>query len=337
MKIDILIANIIGVLSGSTVTAIALLWLFIKNPEKVEKWASMIMKVGAYFSERMEKNYMATNIQSTSSGKRKELGMDGDVLSYDLRIKWTQEELAEIDLKENKVIVMMRRFDSQSKNLANVVSLYVPKALLPKSRRYIEPNLIKGIDFIISKKLLDDNPTSLNYYVEREIVTHSEKIIECLELLEPLNSVGRLSRVVIPEFQKLSGLYPQEPNLNVHNETIQLIRKLNTFESAPPGVEPGGSFLGDYIKMTMVPVGKGVNISLAGITPHFEYIKRQIKEGIEHFYIVSAHYNNIFAKELVRKACREINLNLVFEEKYKGIFRGRKTDMYCALCSLEGI
>jgi len=320
-----------GIISSSLITALVLISIFIKSPEKIEKWVSMFLKVGAYFNERMEKGFMATNIQSTVCEKRRELGIGGDVLSYGIQIKWTDQESAEVDLKENKVIVMMRPFRSQAQNLANVVSLYVPRALLPKSRRYIDPDLITGIDYTVSKTFLEDNPTALNYFLEREIEKHTEEVRSFIDLIEPIHSVGRLTRIIIPEFQSLSGLHPMEPNLGILNETTELVRLSHEFETVGPDENINGIFFGEYIKAVIVPVGKGVTLSISGTTPHLDFIKKQIGRGIQHVYIVSAGRNNMYAKELVGRACRECNLSIIFNEEYKGKFRGRKRNMYCAL------
>lgn len=331
------ISKIIGFLSGSAVTILAILYILITNPNKIEKWASNIYKFGAYISKRSEKQYMATNIQSSIEEKRKKLGAEGDVLSYGIQIKWTEEESAEIDLKENRVIVMMRPFRSQSKNLANVVSLYVPKALLPQSRRYVDPNLITGLDYTISKTLLESNPPALTYYIEEEKEKITDDVKSLLDLIDPIHSIGHLSRVLVPEYQSLSGLHPIEPNANIQKETVDLLKHIHYFETFEPGTEEerSGIFIREYIKMTMVPVGKAHKLALSGTEKHLKFIKEQLEEGIEHFYIVSAGISNPFAKELVKNACKECELSLIFAEEYEGIFRRRKRKMYCALCTKE--
>lgn len=324
---------IIGIISSSIITALSLLWFFIKNPEKIEKWFSMFLKLAAYFSEKAEKGYMSTNIQASVDLKRKGLGMGGDVLSYGVKIEWTDQESVEVDLKENKVVVMMRPFRSQAKNFASVISIYVPRALLPRSRRYVESNLMTGIDFTISKTFLEGNPTALQYFVEREIEKHLETVKSDIEKLDPIHSIGHLTRILIPELQNLSSLYPIETTLEIQTETRELMNLLYDFETIEPGKEARTIFSGEYLKMAVVPVGKEEKLTFSGIQPHLYYIKNLLDNGIIHFYIVSAGRNNVFAKLLAERACRECNLSIIFSEEYEGIFRGRKRKMFCALCS----
>jgi len=333
-----ILGYIIAIISSSIVTILILLWFFIKNPEKIEKWISMFLKLFAYFSERAEKGYMATNIQSSIAEKRKKLGIGRDVLAYDVEIKWTDQDSIEIDLKKNKVITMMRPFRSQANNFATIVSLYVPCALLPTSRRYVDPNLMTSIDYTISKAILRDNPIATQYYVEREIKKHSDEIKGLIEKVTFLHGLGRLTRVLIPEIQGLSNLYPLDPSSRIHEETLSFANEIHRFETIeiPPENEEGkGIFSGDHIKMAVVPVGKEQRISATGISSHLNFIKRQLAEGILHFYIVSSGINNVFAKLLAERAGKELGLSLIFSEEYEGKFRGRDRKMFCALCSKE--
>jgi len=300
----------------------------------------MFLKLFAYFSERAEKGYMATNIQSCIAEKRKKLGIGRDVLAYGIEIRWTDQDSFEIDLRKNKVIAMMRPFKSQAKNFATIVSLYVPRALLPVSRRYVDPNLMASIDYTISKTILEDNPIAMQYYVDREIEKHSDEMKGLIEKITFLHDLGRLTRVLIPEIQGLSNLYPIDSTSQIYEETPSFANEMHRFETIeiPTENEEGaGIFSKDHIKMAVVPVGKEERISATGISAHLDFIKRRLTEGILHFYIVSVGANNIFAKLLAERASKELGLNLVFSEEYEGKFRGRNRRMFCALCSKKSL
>lgn len=328
--------HIITIASSSIVTTLILLWFFIKNPEKAEKWVSLFLKLFAYGSERAERNYMATNIQATIAEKRKKLGMGRDVLAYGVQVKWTNKDSAEVDLRDNKVIAMMRPFRSQAKNFASVVSLYVPRALLPRSRRYVDKKLMTSIDYIISKTILEDNPIAMQYFIHRQVQEYSEETKKMIEMVALIHDIGRLTRLLIPELQDLSGLYPLEPNPEVYEETVKLAKEIHRFETIvkPTEDEAGaGIFSGQYIKMAIIPVGKAEKLFVSGIQTHLNFISERVNEGILHFYIVSSGASNSFAKSLAERACKDFNLTPIFSEEYKGRFRGEKRKLFCALCS----
>jgi hypothetical protein len=330
------IGYVVGILSSSFVTLLVLLWFFLKNPEKVEKWASMFLKLGAYVNKKAEKMYMATNIQASISEKRKKLGLGGDVFEYGIKIEWTDEETAETDLKENKLLVMMKPFRSQSRNLASIVSLYVPQAVLPKARSYVDQDLMKSIDYTLCKSMLEDNPTALQCYTNREIEEMSDESKEFLKKITPIHSIGRLTRLIIPEFQNLNKLFPTEPNPEVYEETVRFVEEIYKFETCSSPVEGSGLgiFSGKHIKMAIVPIGKQEKLWLSGITTHLKFIENLLAKGITHFFIVSARGSS-YPKQLVDSACKKFDLSLVFSEEHQGMFRGEERKMFCALCSKE--
>ena len=95
------------------------------------------------------------------------------------------------------------------------------------------------------------------YYTNREIEDISTKSQEFLETISPIHSIGRLTRIVIPEFQNLSKLFPAKPKSQIHQETVRFIEELNRFETYTSSVEGSGLglFYGEHIKMAIVPVG----------------------------------------------------------------------------------
>lgn len=332
--VEQIVGYIVGIISSSIVTIVILLWFFLRNPEKVEKWASMFFKVGAYVNKKAERMYMATNIQASVCEKRKKLGLEGDVFEYGIKIDWSDEETAEVDLKESKVLVMMKPFRSQAKNFASVVSVYVPQAVLPKAKSYVDKNLMKSIDYTLSKSLLEDNPTALQYYTHRENEEMPEESKKFLEMIDPIHSIGRLARIVIPEFQNLSKLFPRETNQEIQEETVRFVEELNRFETCQTSVEGSGLgvFYGEHIRMVIIPVGRPEKLKTTGIDSHLKYMENRLNEGITHFFIVSAR-GSYYPKQLVNLACKGLNLSVVFSEEYTGIFRGKKTKLFCALCS----
>jgi hypothetical protein len=335
-EVSLFLDNLILILTSGFTAAFLLFLYLLKNPEKVEKWGSILYKIGAYVSEKSEKRYMATNIQYTINEARKELGLGGDVISYGLNVKWTEENSVEIDLKENNVIVMLKPFGSQSKNLANVISLYIPNTLLPKARKYVDDYLMKGIDYIFGKNFLIKNPTALDYYVDNESKNHTAKIKEYINKIDKLNESGKLSRILVQEFKNFNTLYPQDPSEFQKEDSINLFNTIYQFEILDPGesIDGAGIHISENFKMAVVPVGRSQTLIDSGIEKHLIFILEHIPKGIKNFYIVGAGVNIRYAKSLTERVCKIGNVNIVYQEEFNGTFRGIKQKLYCSLCSV---
>ena len=332
-NIDV-IQLILSFVAGSGITIVVLLIYLIKNPEKIEKWASMFYRLFAAYSKNAARKYMATNIQSTIDEGRKQLDLDERGLAYGLQMKWSDSETIETDLDKNNIVVMMRPYKSQAKNLAHVISVYLPEALLPKSRRYVDPDLMKSIDQTLSKAFLKHNSTALNYYTALFMDTLENSITEMINRLEELNDVGYLTRVLVPELEKLSALYPRESNSEIAEETKELYNCISDFvrkiEDSVP-LEGEGIFSGSVFNMAIIPIGKPELLLTSGITKHCAFVEKLRSEGIGSFYVVSTetlmkHYN-----ELLTRICKELKCSIAFQETYAGVFRKHKRNLVCAL------
>lgn len=324
---------IIGIITGSGLTAIIILVYLIKNPEKIEKWASMFYRLFCFASKKSERNYIKTNIQSVANEQRKKLDLDERGLSYGLKIKWSDSETIEADLDKNNLVVMMRPYQSQAKNMAHIFTVYIPESLLPKARKYVEPNLMRGIDHFIIKEFLSENSTAMNYFINN-LTTISTDDSVLIDQLQELNSVGYLTRIIIPEFEKLGALYPRPPDnasqvesLELHNCIFNFVETINSGKL----LNGQGIFRGKNLNMAIIPVGSPRKLLQKGIEKHCNFIKKQYLDGIKYFYIVSNEDVKSHFTKFIKKMCEELKLSVIFEEEYNGLLKGKKQKLICAL------
>jgi hypothetical protein len=151
---------------GIIVSAIAYILVWIFYPEKIEKWGIMINKLAAYFSEKHERRYISKHIEYRINNLKEKFCKESEgIFPYKFKIEWIKVDQIESYLQErdNVLIVKMKNHRNQSKNLAIAVREYVPHALIPTARRYVEPHLMKAIDYVASKEFLAKDTNALTY------------------------------------------------------------------------------------------------------------------------------------------------------------------------------
>lgn len=328
-----IVAIVWAAVSSSIVTIVALIWLFVAYPEKVEKWVSMMARLVAFASGRAARTHMATDIQSTIDAQRKKLNTHEEIAPYGVSIKWSNADEVQTDLKENRILVMMRPYTSQSRNLAHVVSVYVPKALLPKARKYVEPNLMCGIDHVVSKSILESNTSALEYYSDELMGKIGEEVRSYVVKMDEIHRNGALTRMVLPELKRLAVMYPREPDDRAFADSMELARVVHGFVTKEAGVDVSPSCVGQHIRMAIVAVARPEKVLQAKTTSHFMFVEGMLRRDVDHFYIVSTGPLIRYAKELVEDCQRGLNLRELHAEEYMGEFRGNTTKMFCALLS----
>lgn len=318
---------------GGLTLALLLLWIF--YPEKVEKWAILLHKLLAYVSDRHERQFIAKNIEHDVREWKEGLGKDSeDILPYDIKIKWIDVDKVEHDLTEGTLIVKMRNHRNQSRNLALTAREYIPNALIPKAKTYVDPSVMNCIVYMISKSLLSRNTSSLSYFIEmaEDDIKPRQKTV--LEEIEQIDAMGYLTRVLLPQYAKLSVLHPANPTQEVRNETLGFEKKVHQLVAKKPGEDVNPTFNGLHIHAAIVPIAKSEKLFLGGVTPHLHFIKESIAKGIETFYIVSVSALKSYAKEAVEKSLI-YGLRKMWEDEYVGTFRKRRQSLYCAMLSKD--
>jgi len=207
-----LLGSFLKLIGTVSLTLFVIYFLF---PEKFERIIIMINKVLAYLSEKHERKYISRQIEYSIERKRRELDRSGvsNILPYGIKIEWTNVDDPDFSLKENMLIVKMKNHRNQSKNLAIATKIYVNNALIPKARRYVEPILMKSIDFIISKHILSWDTAAITHFLKLEEVNirKNPELKMTIEHLDKIDGVGYITRILLREYDKLSALFPREP------------------------------------------------------------------------------------------------------------------------------
>ena len=62
----------------------------------------------------------------------------------------------------------MRRSDQREQNIAKATMLYVPRAIVPRARPYVDPTIMQAVDLIVARSILsqkDENLGSLDAFL----------------------------------------------------------------------------------------------------------------------------------------------------------------------------
>ena len=78
-----------------------------------------------------------------------------DLIEKKIKIRWAKDaEAATPVLREGEVLVVMQRSDHHEENVAHALMAYLPKALLPRARRYLDHERMRAADLIVAKSVL---------------------------------------------------------------------------------------------------------------------------------------------------------------------------------------
>ena len=315
-----------------SIILILLIW-FLIYPEKAEKCASLLCRLFASVSYNISRKYISLNIQGEINGRIRDLNKEvRGALPYRMKIKWVKAEEIEAEVRDGNVIVIMRDYKNQSINIAHAALAYTCKGLLPKARDYVQPTLMKSIDYIVARKLVKGNVGALNYLTTlfEEESSKNLKLKKWMGILAPIDERGFVTRIIIFDFKDLGESLSSYPTNDARKETAEYVKLVHRFVTKEPEEDVNPSFNKKYLHVAITPIAKAKIIS---IEPHLNFIKRSLGEGITTFHIVAAgKYNIALARCVVERAEKELGLmKIKGEEIYKGFHRGAKMDVFHAI------
>jgi len=290
-------------------TVLSLVVYFIKNPEKAEKWLSILTRSVSYWSQRAERATIATDIQSDIGLFSKTLNKEaGDqILPDGVKIEWERGDLTkEAFLRENLVIVRMNHHKNQARNFLNASLSYVATGFLSNTRFHLDPIVQRSLDLTMVRKILSENKRSTALHLFHEEIYENEREKEPLVhkyymTIDALDEQGMLN-FVLKEFYDLGlVMYHKAPDDNVKKETRDFLDFMDKIATKEPSVDVPLDFKGIVIKIGIVFVARPELARLGNAVPFVNAVLEAIDWGANTVYVVARGPRRATCIEIAQK------------------------------------
>lgn len=287
-----------------------LLVYLIKNPEKVEKWGSIIAKSLSFISLKLEKIAVAKDIQADINGFLRSVNPQKreNILPYKVRVEWVESTTREAFIKKGEVIVKMQYHENQAKNFLYATLEWVNKGLIPEARHVLDKTVLRATDLVFISIVLtktkrhDAKQLFLDEIYEPE-VTKGSLLERYCDTFNKLNNKGLFIGVALQEFsalgKRIGSVIPDE---KIRSETIAIMRVFEKLATKPRGKDINPTYNGENIKCSIVLIARQETFLMHGLSPYLNWINKCLKEGIRSFYVCAMGDANIMIVRKIRDA-----------------------------------
>ncbi|MBU4251791.1 MAG: hypothetical protein KKC39_02845 [Candidatus Omnitrophica bacterium] len=318
---DLLIKYLAAFLGGG---GLVLVLIFL-NPEKAEIWASKFWRLVRFIWKGAEKKYIAHDIQGHVNDFNKKLV--GEIHNYEstaIKIKWIEQEETESSfLKDNALIIRLRKSEDQNKNFVLATMTFISQVVLKKAKRYISPTQKESIDLYVAKKFFDkEKPGIVDQFLEDFLIPKTEgskKVSEYFDKYSLIDKVGLFLPVFIQELNYLGNkVFGKKREDVIVSEVNGLIDFLKDYSERELGQEKSYMFNGRYCRFGVMIVAKSWKVLVGNINPYLKYAEKLLKVGIENIYLIgpSRRANFDFMKVICSHAEKKFNVECLFEKIY---------------------
>lgn len=286
------IINFICNASPYAVLVVIILILFF-NPEKVMIWKSEIYALGSKTSTRLSKKAIQNKVRGTIIKLTKEISKENKyILPYDMKVEWVQNESKKTLLENNQIIIRMGLGDNKSRNVVTALSEYINKGFMPKTRRYVDENIVKASDLNLMRKMLilgyQDGLDIFDDEVYLPLIEADKQIKDMIQNIISIDDDGMFIPILINEFIKASRiLHPDIPNQTFKNETKEFLNFLYRHATTPKDQLREFEFKREYIKVVVALMSSDYTLYEKGENFYIRKISKAINNGFDTIYLLS--------------------------------------------------
>ena len=234
------------------------------------------------------------------------------LLDSRIKIKWQDVEAAKALLRDGEVVVCMRRSKYHEENMAHALMAFLPKAVVPRARRYVDKPTMRAADLTLAKAILsaaDQRPGALDVFFEEHLdpAREDEELRQRIEEVDEIDLHGWLLRMMLPEFRQLGDqLYPGEVDRRCAQDAAGFTRWLYALASREPGSESAQlAYEGRYIRVAVVLVARRAVLLERGTDPYRKVAKRLIYSGEYDAVYLMGRDDNMDAVRAIFERLRE--------------------------------
>jgi hypothetical protein len=330
--------EIAAIVGGPILVVLFCLWVAM-FPEKVEKIGGWLWGLASKIWHRADRRAIALRVQGhvNSTTKRLLKHMPEGTVEGKIKLRWTNSDEARGVLRDGDVVVFMRRAQHHEENVAQALMVYLPKAVLSRARRYIEPTTMTAVDLTLAKAILGRSLAErgvLDVFYNKHLDPACEADEELSERVREMDEVdlhGWLLRVLIPEFRRLGDqLHPAVPDAKCRADADGFARWLAQLAASAPGDQSTKlSYEGTHFRVALVFVASAERLARDGIAPYRKVAKRLVYSGkFEAVYLMARDRNISAVKEIAASLQEDgrVDESTYFEFQLRPDFAKRKLD-----------
>ncbi|EMK00162.1 hypothetical protein AB3N61_18650 [Leptospira sp. WS58.C1] len=296
--------------SFSTLSLFIIIYQIVKNPDIVEKWASLIYKLFTQigiFAGWARKRYIQRDIQSRINIFVRRIVASIPQMEFKkCRIDWV--DLDKIDkktfLENDQVIIRLSNKAEDNENFVHATYHFVSTSLLMKAKRYISPSQRESLDLFVTGKIIEEEKIAVrDYYLENyafpNFLKASGKIKEYYEKYQIIEELGHFYTILLNELDLIGGkVYGKVKDASLIVEVDQLIEFLLELADKKVGEDKNLNFQRPNSNLAVVIVGKNIKVHE---TPEVyeRYINGKIlPNNFNSIYLVGSFINKNLIEQL---------------------------------------
>jgi len=334
---------------GTTTAATLTLFIIaLQNLDRTSRVLASLLASVSWLGSRIERSAVANRIRGSIGAATKKINSEGGtpILPHDVQVQWVKPKEVERDsfIREGKVVVLLEHHRNDARNLARATSLFVSGGLIPSSRIYVHPLVMKAADITVARRILLTNGRldaveCFNQEFVAPALKDTPHVGNYVSEMEEMDSQGTFTRILMREYSTIwTSEFPHAPSNDVFQETIKLANILGFLATRKPGQQSVLDLEGAAINTHIIPVARGELVSGADISNHLKAARLcHMSNGQTIYVMARSNVNIAMAEVLVQAIVGEGLYVLENASRFRGRTGKMKFDGYVAAMRIKKV
>lgn len=281
------------------------------------------------WKRRVVKNELEGNLNAAL----KEFSREGaGFIDHEVKIEWLTPDSDAKDLffRSGKAFLKLGFSENNDRNLVDAALTFCRDGLIPSSRQYVPPPLMRAIDLVFVDEMLERRHAHMSRaYLTQEVIPREvQRFPEAdgyIDTLSLISQHGLFTRVFLPELREYTGYVPARMALDRHHHHVIAFMEFleHTVKSRETRTRTGLIHVGAVVRAAIVLVGIPYKLRLEGTRPYIRAAATHNANGARTVYLLG--YN---------EGVHAIG-DIASEAKARGIVSSFEIDEYTAIVGNE--
>ena len=319
---------------------------YLVYPEKLQIISSHIYAALGFLGTYWQKRSVTQDIEGRFAVLARKMNFEVPGLMLErIGIEWVKptDIEAESFVKQGRVIMRMRYYKDNGRNLANAVHTVIQKHNLTEVKAYVDDSLRRSIDLAITKRCLELSKSQealkcfISEVLSSELRDDAEIQINYAKI-EAIDELGFFTRIMLVEFLKMAAeLYPARVGVpEILKETSDFVDYLHQFPTRAPGQNVDLDFKGNYLKVGIGIVAKRWKLEQHGYEPYLRKIEEKLTGHCNVIYLTAMNGLRGDARAVAQAAKESLpGVTIVSEQHYRSRKAGEGRNAICIRLELR--
>jgi hypothetical protein len=315
-----------------------ILWaILLYNPEKIEKWSSLLWKLLSFFDSvfrNAHRMYVKHDLQSRVNDFVRRLRKTSPQLAATkVRLEWADPNQTIKGFLENgQVCLRIRKEDRGDLNFVHGTYLFVSTSLLHKTKRYISSSQRESLDLYVCSRIFEsEKPAVVDAFLEEYLhkrLGKGTKANAYFDRYASIDEAGYFYSVLLQELHFLGQrVFGARQDSTIITEIDKLINFLVRISERSVGDDTDLEFYSQYCNFAIMIIGKAPKIE-ESIEPYAKFIQKLLKNSsLETLYIRGPVEREAEIDEICTRFNDELEPVFEYKSKTRVALRSGRSDL----------